>query len=754
MKKLILAALALLPFAAHTQEISSRKWRDLFSYSTIIKIVPDGDRLVAATTNGIFFYEQTSGIITKLSKANGLHSIGITAFDYNPETKTGLIGYRDGSMEVISPSGFKYIVDIPIATGYTGNKKVNHISITGNQATVSADYGVSVFNLTKKEFGQTAFFREGAVFYPVNEAAIIGDRIYAATNQGLKTHLLDTAFPVYSTWATALPGVFTQIAAQGNTLVFGSQTQVFQGTSGFTPVGSSFTNIRDITLNGSAVVVTDEDTVSAYGGSTVAATYDANEDLNTGIQVGNALFAGTAISGIKDASNRKILPDGPYSNRSYKIEVRNGQLLVSTGARQNRYNSANPDPRKLGFYYYTGSEWVYPSLFLDPRRPVTNILDVVQNPAVPGEFYAANYTNAAGQAVYRLKYDAGSKDFTLDKTFDFTQNNIYFDRPTGLVFDENNQLFLSSSFLSQDGIFAGIYVHDKASDSFLPKSFRISGATQKPTALNGKLWVPLPRTNHFAVYDYKNTPTNFGDDRLTVLNEASGLPASNEGTLSFAMDNDGTAWIGGDHGVRILPDAEQAIDSGNPQLENIVIRQNGLNEELFRNSSILQIEVDGGNHKWVSVNGGGVYYLSEDGTQTIKHFTAQNSPLPTNEITDIKVDRTTGTVYFVSFEGIVAYQGDVAEVTSNFGHVVVYPNPVVTANFKGVVTIRGLAERTNIRITDAAGNVVHTAVATGGYYEWDLNNTRGARVASGIYFLLMTNGDGTDKATAKIAVVN
>lgn len=256
------------------------------------------------------------------------------------------------------------------------------------------------------------------------------------------------------------------------------------------------------------------------------------------------------------------------------------------------------------------------------------------------------------------------------------------------------------------------------------------------------------------MYDYKNTPTNFGDDRLTVLNEAKGLPASNEGTLSFAMDNDGTAWIGGDHGVRILPDAEQAVDSGSPQLENIVIRQNNINEELFRNSSILQIEVDGGNHKWISVNGGGVYYLSADGTQTIKHFTAQNSPLPTNEITDIKVDRSTGTVYFASYEGIVAYQGDVAEVSSGFGNVVVYPNPVVTANFKGVVTIRGLASKTNIRITDAAGNVVHSAVATGGYYEWDLNNTRGSRVASGIYFLLMTNGDGSDKATAKIAVVN
>ena len=90
----------------------------------------------------------------------------------------------------------------------------------------------------------------------------------------------------------------------------------------------------------------------------------------------------------------------------------------------------------------------------------------------------------------------------------------------------------------------------------------------------------------------------------------------------------------------------------------------------------------------------------------------------------------------------------------DFGNVKVYPNQVITSQYKGNVKITGLAEKTNIRVTDAAGNLVHQAVAKGGYYEWNLNNQRGIRVASGIYFVLMTNEDGTDKATAKIAVVN
>ncbi|WP_313717198.1 T9SS type A sorting domain-containing protein, partial [Kaistella carnis] len=130
------------------------------------------------------------------------------------------------------------------------------------------------------------------------------------------------------------------------------------------------------------------------------------------------------------------------------------------------------------------------------------------------------------------------------------------------------------------------------------------------------------------------------------------------------------------------------------------------------------------------------------------------SPLPTNSVTDIKVDSKSGKVYFVTLDGVVVYQGDVLEVTENFGDVLVYPNPVVYAQYKGNVRIRGLAAKTNIRITDAAGNLVHQAVARGGSYEWNLANTRGVRVASGIYFVLMTNEDGTDTATAKIGVVN
>ena len=51
-------------------------------------------------------------------------------------------------------------------------------------------------------------------------------------------------------------------------------------------------------------------------------------------------------------------------------------------------------------------------------------------------------------------------------------------------------------------------------------------------------------------------------------------------------------------------------------------------------------------------------------------------------------------------------------------------------------------------------NVVHQAVAKRRLLRMESQQSKGIRVAQGIYFVLMTNEDGTDKATAKIAVVN
>ncbi|SHG68443.1 T9SS type A sorting domain-containing protein [Chryseobacterium sp. OV279] len=751
MKKLSLISLGILASLQFidAQVISSKKWTDLFSYNNVLAMKEDNGKIIAATENGLFYYTIATGEVTKLSKANGLHDVSITAFDYNPQTKVGVIGYANGSLDIVTPQEIKYVVDIPIATGYNGSKKVNHISITGDQAVVSVGYGLSIFNLKKLEFGDSAFFMTGGLYEASNEATIFGNKVYSVTNSGLKSHEMNITFPVFSTWTTEIPGSFKHIDAEASSMIYSSATSAFIYNNGTgTPLPASFGNIRDIVLTSNNIVVTDS-RIYTFGLNGISLNaVSLGEECNTAITTGSGkIYGGTLLSGIKDEASTTYKPSGPYLNSAYKINLYdNNQMLVSSGARINRFNHVALNPKNPGFYYFNGSEWIYSSFFVGNTTTRFNVLDAVVNPTDPNEVFFTNYLGTAGgEGVYRMKYNATNKDFEFVKYYTGTF------RPVGFASDNQNNLFVSIAF---NGGNPTIWIYDKAADNFLLKKVVLSSdGIQKPVVYENMLWIPLPRTNNFLVYDYKNA-LNLSDDTEYILKDTNGFAGNSKGTLSVAFDKSGDAWIGTDSGLRILPNAAAEIKTPEPKVEPIIIEQGGLGEELFRDGQILQVEVDAGNYKWVSVDGGGVYYLSADGQQTIKHFTKENSPLPTNSVTDIKVDKKTGKVYFATFNGIVAYQGDVGDVTSNFGNVVVYPNPVVYSNFKGKVTIKGLAEKTNIRITDAAGNVIHSAVARGGYYEWDLTNQKGTRVASGMYFVLMTNEDGSDKATAKIGVVN
>lgn len=618
---------------------------------------------------------------------------------------------------------------------------------------VSVGYGVSIFDLKKKEFGDSAFFLTAGVYEASNEATIVGNKVYSVTNTGLKSHEMNTTFPVFTTWSTDMPGTFTHIDSE-SVLSFSSANTAYIFNNGVsTPLSQTFGSVKDVVVTANNIIVTDQNRIYTFNtNGNYSGTVSFGEECNTATSAGGKVYGGTVLSGIKDEANNSYKPDGPYFNYAYKISLSgDNQLLVSSGGREARYNTVLLNPKNPGFYFFNGLEWIYPSMFVGSTTQF-NVLDAIANPSNTDEVFFNNYNNNVGHGAYKMKYNSGSKDFDLVKYYDLGSPNNFARRPVGFAYDDQNNLFATMSFM--DGGSMGIAAYDKATDEFLIKNVGISSdAAQKPVFHEKLLWIPLARTNNFLVYDYKGT-VNISDDVPYLLSQSNGFSANSVGTISVAIDKSGDAWIGTDAGLRILSNAASAIKDPNPQVNPVIIEQNGLGEELFRDSAILQVEVDAGNHKWVSVDGGGVYYLSADGQQTIKHFTKENSPLPTNSITDIKVDRKTGKVYFVTYSGIVTYQGDVADVTSDFGNVLVYPNPVVYSNFKGKVTIKGLAETTNIRITDTAGNVVHSAVARGGYYEWDLNNQRGTRVASGIYFVLMTNEDGSDKATAKIAVVN
>jgi hypothetical protein len=184
-----------------------------------------------------------------------------------------------------------------------------------------------------------------------------------------------------------------------------------------------------------------------------------------------------------------------------------------------------------------------------------------------------------------------------------------------------------------------------------------------------------------------------------------------------------------------------------------VIKTGLVYSNFLGGENITCITVDGANRKWIGTNNG-VWLVSSDGYTVIQNFTTKNSPLLDNNIVSIGIDNEQGEVFFGTLKGIVSFMSDATEADENFkSNVEVYPNPV-KPNYGGEISIKGLAENVNVKITDIAGNLVAETSSNGGFATWNGKGFSGSRVATGVYLIFAANKDGSKSIVGKIAFVN
>ena len=81
-----------------------------------------------------------------------------------------------------------------------------------------------------------------------------------------------------------------------------------------------------------------------------------------------------------------------------------------------------------------------------------------------------------------------------------------------------------------------------------------------------------------------------------------------------------------------------------------------------------------------------------------------------------------------------------------------YPNPV-RPEYWDKVTITRLMDNSIVKITDLNGNLVYQTKSLGGQVIWNCRNTKGVRVASGVYLVLSATEDSKESVVTKIAVI-
>lgn len=271
----------------------------------------------------------------------------------------------------------------------------------------------------------------------------------------------------------------------------------------------------------------------------------------------------------------------------------------------------------------------------------------------------------------------------------------------------------------------------------------------------GYLWMHNNVYGTAAAYRYDmNTETLTEYSNFT--NEDGVIYTNIDGCRTLAEDKEGNIWVGISQGLFVLtPEYQSDPSKGFYQVK--VPRNDGTNyaDYLLSTIDITTIAIDNANRKWIGTKGNGVYLISSDNMVEEKHFTTSNSPLLSNNIYCITIDDNTGIVYIGTDNGLCSYQSEATKPNEemNSDNVWAYPNPV-TPEYRGMITITGLSQNSDIKITSSNGSLVAEGRSQGGSFQWDGNDLKGNRVASGVYMVNTAKNDGTKGTVCKIVIVN
>ena len=272
-------------------------------------------------------------------------------------------------------------------------------------------------------------------------------------------------------------------------------------------------------------------------------------------------------------------------------------------------------------------------------------------------------------------------------------------------------------------------------------------------ARNGYKWIIRPRGNGLLVYDSGNSLANSDDDRYALVGSQRGRGGlATPDVFAVAEDHDGQIWLGTGRGLALFYTPEVVFSGDDYDAEQILIEQDGNVQVLLETEVVSAIVVDGANRKWVGTQTGGVYLVSPDGQEQIHHFTAENSPLPSNTILNLSLDGSTGEVYFGTDRGIMSYRGEATEGGEDSECISVFPNPA-RETYTGPIAITGLVRDSEVKITDVSGNIVHRMRSLGGQAIWDGTDMSGQRAATGVYLVFASDVTGTFKCNTKLLLV-
>ncbi len=738
------------------------EWKTHLTYKESRQVSGAGDKIYCATKSGLYYYDKEYNTVNIITKIEGLSDLEINAINYSPGRGSLVIGYTNTNIDILEGNDIFNIPDIK-RKQITGNKTIHNILIVDDLAYLSCGFGIVVVNLEKKEIKDTYLIGENGGFRNVYDMATDGANLYAATEEGIymadinNTNLVD-----FNNWSrvTDVPHAgekFITICWYENRLYAGFRNENAGSDSLYYRENGIWKNfptkennrVHHVREGSNHLIVVTRSYVTVYNPQhQEIRNISSIKPVHAVLDADNMLWVADMIYGMyrSPSSGQKefISPNGPVSSDVASIVMQDDILYTAAGGVSASWNNTwnHAELNVLQGNFWSGTSMV------DCR----DLIHLAIDPTDKNHVYGASW--GYGLLEYR--------DGELVEVYDHTNSTLQtiieggdFFRLGGCIFDHGNNLWISNSGVSE------------------PISVKKADGKWKSFALDGKLkvgflgriinteydhkWVICPLGHGLFAFDINGTIDDISDDRYEKFNviDVNGKIISNT-VFSLAEDLNGNIWVGTDKGIVVYYSSPRVFEDGPFYGQQIVVPRNdgtGFADILLGTEKVTAIAVDGANRKWIGTAKSGIYLVSEDGLEEVHHFTEDDSPLLSNNITDIAINAENGIVYIGTERGMVSYKSTAIEGRQDFRGVYVYPNPV-RHDHQGEIVITGLVSNVNVKITDITGNIVFETTALGGQAIWDGRTFSGERVRTGVYMIFCTNEDGSQTHITKLLVIN
>jgi len=740
------------------------EWSSFYSFDQITGVHSGADgQIYGVAQNSLFSYDPTANEVVPITTVDGLLGDEINALTITDNFM--VVGYGNGMLGIHKLMDGSVILDSSIQRNLsieTKDKTIYSFLVQDQTLYLSAGYGISIYDLSTNRFIDSYFFGVGNSAIQVNQTALVGEFLYAATEEGLyKANSSDPNLVLESAWNKIADGQWKSVGLVNNVILgvvqSGSQVICYGLTDDVsTEYHRESGTLLGVEVSDTELVLSFSNTILAFDDSlSVRTLASASGSLNgqrftSATTVGNELFIGTSDGGLllhNPSETRVVSPSGPLMNDIFEISVLpNEELWIAHGAFSRYYN---PYPlNAYGVSHHSGGSWQ--NLPFNALLGTRSIVSVVPNPTNPSQVFACAMHHGLLEIndglVTNLWNQTNSGLESLDP-IELNENPNYRSvRIRDVAFDSEGSMWSITSFVGK-GLKKRTVNGDWESvdlTGLIPIN-RASGYSKLVISPNNEVYFG---SAHYGLIGYAKIN---GTPVLRSLDVADNLPTVD--VRSVALDFDDNLWIGTTEGLRVLYNASRLFTQSDLSASTLILEEGGNVGELLANQFINAIEVDGNNQKWVATDGAGVFLFAEDGKRTLQHFKKDNSPLPTNSVRSLAYEPQSGKIYMGTPNGLVAFQGNAYAPSDNLEEVEIYPNPI-RPGYTGLLTIRGLQADCVVKITDIVGNAVFETTATGGSVQWDLRSFAGNRVRSGVYLIFVTTNDGLESAVEKVMIIN